>query len=73
MAGKSTFLRTIGVNYILACCGAPVCAKSFTFSIVTLFSSMRTTDNLSKDISYFNAELIRLEKLIRHVKSTIIH
>ena len=69
MAGKSTFLRTIGVNYILACCGAPVCAKSFTFSIVTLFSSMRTTDNLSKDISYFNAELIRIEKLIRHVKT----
>lgn len=68
MAGKSTFLRTIGVNYILACCGAPVCAKSFIFSTISLFSSMRTTDNLSKDISYFNAELIRLEKLIRHVK-----
>lgn len=69
MAGKSTFLRTVGVNYILACCGAPVCAKSFEFSIVSLFSSMRTSDNLAKDISYFNAELLRIKKLINHVKS----
>lgn len=69
MAGKSTFLRTVGVNYVLACCGAPVCAREFRFSIVSLFSSMRTTDNLSKDISYFNAELLRLERLIEHVKS----
>lgn len=69
MAGKSTFLRTIGINYILACNGVPVCAKSFKFSIVSLFSSMRTTDDLSKDISYFNAELIRLKHLIQHIKS----
>lgn len=69
MAGKSTFLRTIGVTYIMACCGMPVCAKDFQFSIVSLFSSMRTTDNLSKDISYFNAELIRLEQLIHHVQN----
>lgn len=69
MAGKSTFLRTIGLNYILACNGVPVCATAFRFSIVTLFSSMRTTDNLSKDISYFNAELLRLKQLIQHVKS----
>lgn len=69
MAGKSTFLRTIGINYILACNGVPVCAKSFKFSIVSLFSSMRTTDDLSKDISYFNAELNRLKHLIQHIKS----
>lgn len=69
MAGKSTFLRTVGVNYILACCGAPVSASSFRFTLVSLFSSMRTTDNLSKDISYFNAELIRLGQLLDHVKS----
>lgn len=68
MAGKSTFLRTIGVSYIMACCGLPVCAHTFKFSIVSLFSSMRTTDNLSENISYFNAELIRLEQLINHVK-----
>jgi len=69
MAGKSTFLRTIGINFILAGNGVPVCAESFKFSIVSLFSSMRTTDNLSKDISYFNAELIRLKQLIEHIKS----
>jgi len=69
MAGKSTFLRTIGITYILASIGVPVCAESFKFSIVSLFSSMRTTDNLSKDISYFNAELIRLKQLIEHIKS----
>ena len=69
MAGKSTFLRTVGVNYVLACNGLPVCAEVFRFSIVTLFSSMRTTDNLSKDISYFNAELLRLKSLMQHVQS----
>lgn len=69
MAGKSTFLRTIGITYILASNGVPVCAESFRFSIVSLFSSMRTTDDLSKDISYFNAELIRLRQLIEYVKT----
>ena len=69
MAGKSTFLRTIGITYLLASNGVPVCASAFRFAQVTLFSSMRTSDNLSKDISYFNAELLRLKQLIAHVKS----
>lgn len=69
MAGKSTFLRTIGLNYILACNGVPVCATSFKFMIVALFSSMRTTDNLSKDISYFHAELMRLKQLLLFVQT----
>ncbi|MDR0745877.1 MAG: DNA mismatch repair protein MutS [Mediterranea sp.] len=69
MAGKSTFLRTIGMTYIMASNGIPVCAETFSFSIVSLFSSMRTTDDLSKDVSYFNAELIRLKQLIEYVKS----
>lgn len=69
MAGKSTFLRTIGITYIMASNGLPVCAESFKFAPVSLFSSMRTTDDLSNDISYFNAELIRLEQLIEHVKA----
>ena len=68
MAGKSTFLRTIGVNYILGTTGAPVCAREFGFSIISLFSSMRTADNLSRDISYFHAELLRLKQLIQHVR-----
>lgn len=69
MAGKSTFLRTIGVSFILAANGAPVCAGKFSFVPVYLFSSMRTTDNLAKDISYFQAELLRLKQMLEHVKS----
>lgn len=69
MAGKSTFLRTIGISYVLAANGAPVFAESFGFCPVSLFSSMRTTDSLSEDISYFNAELLRLKQLLLHVRS----
>ncbi len=69
MAGKSTFLRTIGVNYLLAVNGVTVCARLFQFSIVSLFSSMRTSDDLSENISYFNAELLRLEQLINFCKN----
>jgi hypothetical protein len=63
MAGKSTFLRTVAVNYILAMTGAPVCAASMVFSPVKLFTSMRTTDSLSGNESYFYAELKRLRQL----------
>ena len=64
MAGKSTFLRSIGINYVLACCGMPVFADSLRISLFSLFSSMRTTDDLANGISYFNAELLRLRQLI---------
>ena len=64
MAGKSTFLRSIGINYVLACCGMPVFADRLRFSLFSLFSSMRTTDDLAHGISYFNAELLRLQQLI---------
>lgn len=64
MAGKSTYLRTIGVNMVLALCGAPVCAKSFTCYPATVFTSLRTTDSLSSNTSYFYAELLRLKALI---------
>ena len=64
MAGKSTFLRAIGVNYVLAMTGMPVFAERLAVSRFKLFSSMRTTDDLSHGISYFNAELLRLKQLI---------
>ena len=64
MAGKSTFLRTIGVNLILAQSGNVVCSRYFAFQPMTLFTSMRTTDSLSKDTSYFHAELLRLQQLV---------
>ena len=64
MSGKSTFLRSVGINYVLATCGMPVFADSLRVSLFSLFSSMRTTDDLAHGISYFNAELLRLEQLI---------
>ena len=64
MAGKSTFLRSVGINYVLACCGMPVFADRLRVSLFSLFSSMRTTDDLAHGISYFNAELLRLQQLI---------
>ena len=64
MAGKSTFLRTLGVNYILAMNGLPVFAEEMRVSVFRLFTNMRTTDDLTRGISYFNAELLRLKQLI---------
>ena len=63
MSGKSTFLRTIAVNYILGMTGAPVCATEMVFTPLKLFTSMRTTDSLSDNESYFYAELRRLKVL----------
>ena len=75
MAGKSTFLRAVGVNYILAMNGMPVFAKRLHTTVFNLFCSMRTSDDLSHGISYFNAELLRLKQLInscKHARHTLI-
>lgn len=64
MAGKSTFLRTLGVNLILASTGTSVSAKHFEWSPVDIFTSLRTKDSLDKNESYFFAELKRLKKII---------
>ncbi len=63
MAGKSTFLRTVAVNMVLGMTGAPVCAEKMKLAPVKLFTSMRTTDSLSHNESYFYAELKRLKAL----------
>lgn len=68
MAGKSTFLRSLGINYILAMAGMPVFADTLRISRFRLFSSMRTSDDLTHGISYFNAELLRLEQLVQFCK-----
>ena len=65
MAGKSTFLRTIGTNLILARIGSPVCADNFNFKPFKLFSSLRTVDSLKDNESFFYAELKRLKQLIQ--------
>ncbi len=64
MAGKSTYLRTIGTNYLLACLGAPVCCASLTLYPAQLITSLRTSDSLSDGESYFFAELKRLKRII---------
>lgn len=64
MAGKSTFLRSLGINWLLAMNGLPVFASSLRLSVFPLFTSMRTSDDLTRGISYFNAELLRLKSLI---------
>ncbi len=64
MAGKSTFLRTVGVNLILARTGAPVCAEKMVFTPIEIYTNMRTTDSLLKDESYFYAELKRIKGVL---------
>lgn len=64
MAGKSTYLRTIGVNYLLACVGAPVCCERLKLHPNLLITSLRTSDSLSDNESYFFAELKRLKRII---------
>ncbi|ALJ05857.1 DNA mismatch repair protein MutS [Pseudalgibacter alginicilyticus] len=64
MAGKSTFLRTISLHIVMANVGLPVCAKMSTYSPVKLITSMRTTDSLTEDSSYFFSELTRLKYIV---------
>jgi hypothetical protein len=68
MAGKSTFLRTIGINTVLALCGAPVCAEQMKVSVITIVSYMRIKDNLNESTSTFKAELDRLQMLLAAVE-----
>ena len=64
MAGKSTYLRTVGINYLLACIGAPVCARQMEICPARLITSLRTSDSLNDNESYFFAELKRLKLII---------
>lgn len=69
MAGKSTYLRTVGLNHVLACCGMPVCAESLTIYPAKLVTSLRTSDDLMSNESYFFAELKRLKMIIDRLQS----
>jgi DNA mismatch repair ATPase MutS len=69
MAGKSTFLRTLSVNLILAMNGAPVCAKRLLFTPCDILSSIKIQDSLSNNESYFYAELVRIREIIDHLKN----
>ncbi|MEK6475958.1 DNA mismatch repair protein MutS [Catalinimonas sp. 4WD22] len=69
MSGKSTFLRTVGVNVVLALMGAPVCAKKLKTSVTQVFTSMRTQDSLEESVSSFYAELKRLKQLLQMLEN----
>lgn len=68
MAGKSTFLRTLGINAVLAFSGAPVCARTMEITVMNLFAYMRIRDSLNESISTFKAELNRLQLLLEVLK-----
>ncbi len=69
MAGKSTFLRTISLSLIMSNSGLPVCAKKFIYSPIKLITSMRTTDSLAEESSYFYAEIVRLRFIVDQMKN----
>ena len=68
MSGKSTFLRTVGINLVLTYIGAPVSAKSFKCGIMNIYTCMRTKDNLEESISSFYAEILRIKLIIEACK-----
>ena len=68
MSGKTTFLRTLGINLILAYAGAPVCADSLDASYMKIFTSMRVVDDVSNGISTFYAEILRIKNMVEYSK-----
>ena len=68
MSGKSTFLRTVGLNLVLSYIGAPTFSKSFKCGIFNIYTCMRTKDNLEESISSFYAEILRIKILIEAAK-----
>lgn len=68
MSGKSTFLRTLGVNLCLAEAGGPVCAKGWTSPWMRLYCCIRVEDSLDGGMSYFYAEVTRLKRLLDAVR-----
>ncbi|WP_293788448.1 DNA mismatch repair protein MutS [uncultured Pedobacter sp.] len=67
MAGKSTFLRTLGINMVLAYAGAPVCAQNMQLSVFSINTYMRIKDSINESTSTFKAELNRLKMILDNV------
>lgn len=73
MTGKSTFIRTIGISNVLANLGLPLPAKELSLPLLALYTSMRITDSVQDDISYFRAELNRIKSIMDEVKASEQH
>ncbi|SPF35711.1 MutS domain V family protein [Candidatus Desulfosporosinus infrequens] len=69
MSGKSTLLRTMGINLVLAYAGASVCAQRFSCSVLRIYTCMRVSDNLGENISSFYAELLRIKEIVSASKT----
>ncbi len=69
MAGKSTFLRSVGVALVLGMAGTVVCAEALRFRPVRLITSMRTSDSLASHESFFFSELKRLQRIVAHLEN----
>ncbi|TGE39015.1 DNA mismatch repair protein [Desulfosporosinus fructosivorans] len=69
MSGKSTLLRTVGINMVLAYAGASVCADRFSCSMMRIYTCMRVSDNLGENISSFYAELLRIKQIVSASKT----
>jgi DNA mismatch repair ATPase MutS len=69
MSGKSTLLRSIAVNTVLAQMGAPVCAREFHLPSVVLATSVQVQDSLEQGVSRFMAELLRLKEVLDVVRA----
>ncbi|MCI9272498.1 MAG: mannonate oxidoreductase [Clostridiales bacterium] len=68
MSGKTTYLRTIGINALLAFAGGPVCAQELSLSCMRVFTSMRVEDDVSRGISTFYAEILRIRSMVEYSK-----
>ena len=68
MAGKSTFLRTVALQIVMANMGLPTPAVQSQYSPIKLITSMRTTDNLTQEASYFFSELQRLKYIVQEIE-----
>ena len=69
MSGKSTFLRTLGINLVLAYAGGPVCAQAFRTQLFRPFTCIQVADSVNDGISYFYAEVRRLKALLNALQA----
>lgn len=69
MTGKSTYIRTVGITLIMSYTGLPICAQQANMPLLQLFTSMRITDSVQEDVSYFKAELNRMQRIMQETAS----